>query len=268
MPSKIDTLVDSFTAENPAVWFGYDSDVFVSGGQLHVNATPAYPALGSLDHYDLTSSAIHVQLTQRPLLGSGETDATFGLYGSGSNSAIFILEGTVLYMREIVGGVNNTTNVVYNATTHAWWRIREAAGMIYWETAPDGVTWTTRRSKAIGSPYTDVGVALGAGNYGSLPAPGTAVWDNLNGALPLTREAVAAIVTGKHDVEAGEAALTAAGYTTHTYRTTIRVTHAATPSVELLAYYRPEGAGGMAGMVGSAWRVYSSENSAWIEVGA
>ena len=25
---------------------------------------------------------------------------------------------------------------------HRWWRIRHGAGMIYWETSPDGQTWT------------------------------------------------------------------------------------------------------------------------------
>ena len=45
------------------------------------------------------------------------------------------------------GGVD----ITWNATTHRWLRLRETSGTVYWETSPDGETWTVRRSTE--TPY-------------------------------------------------------------------------------------------------------------------
>lgn len=47
---------------------------------------------------------------------------------------------------------------VYNATTHAYWRIRESKGLIYWETSPDAVTWTQLR---VDKPKHSTGIGGG-----------------------------------------------------------------------------------------------------------
>jgi hypothetical protein len=36
--------------------------------------------------------------------------------------------------------------LTYSATSHAWWRIRETSGSVYWETSADGQTWTIQAS--------------------------------------------------------------------------------------------------------------------------
>lgn len=84
----------------------------------------------------------------------------------------------------------------------------------------------------------------------------------------LTREAVAAVVSGKHTVAAGKTALETAGYATHLYRTNLDVTDASTPGVLVYCQYRPEGAGGMAGLVRSAWVVRWNQHSGTVEVPA
>jgi hypothetical protein len=44
----------------------------------------------------------------------------------------------------------STLTVAYSAAPMAWWRIRHSDGTLYWETAPDGTTWTAQHS----FPYT------------------------------------------------------------------------------------------------------------------
>jgi hypothetical protein len=38
------------------------------------------------------------------------------------------------------------TNLTYSPINHAWLRVREASGTVYWETSSDGFIWTVRRS--------------------------------------------------------------------------------------------------------------------------
>ncbi|EGX60088.1 hypothetical protein SZN_09206 [Streptomyces zinciresistens K42] len=41
-----------------------------------------------------------------------------------------------------------SVNLTYSAIDHAWLRVREAAGTVYWETSGDGYAWTVRRTLA------------------------------------------------------------------------------------------------------------------------
>jgi hypothetical protein len=79
----------------------------------------------------------------------------------------------------------------YSQTTHRWVRIRESGGTIFWETSPDGATWTTRHSEASsGYTLTSGYLELGAGNS-------ITYYDNLNappaGAAPVTVAGSAAV---------------------------------------------------------------------------
>jgi hypothetical protein len=73
-------------------------------------------------------------------------------------------------------------NITYSASAHKWWRMREHAGKLYWDTSPDGTTWTNRASHA--DPSFDLSQLLGdlnAATTGTNPSdPGTASFDNLD----------------------------------------------------------------------------------------
>ncbi len=51
------------------------------------------------------------------------------------------------------GSTGTPYTVTYNATTHAWLRIRESGGDFYWDTAPDSGgspgTWVNRRQRSV-----------------------------------------------------------------------------------------------------------------------
>lgn len=48
----------------------------------------------------------------------------------------------------------------YNTTNDRWWRIRESAGMIYWESSSNGSSWAEKRKAAVGFPVTSVKVGI------------------------------------------------------------------------------------------------------------
>jgi hypothetical protein len=102
------------------------------------------------------------------------------------NDIEMTLENNTLRCRTKVGGAfTHSGNATYNATTMQWWRIREAAGTVSCETAPDSAghpgAWTPMASfadPAFGIASLHIG--LDAGTYGAEAAPGKAVFDNLN----------------------------------------------------------------------------------------
>lgn len=189
-PPKAATLTDPFNTQDASKWGGFSADNFVASGQLNINATPAYPLLNSAVNYDLTGSSAYVQLVQRPNIGTGSTNAILMAQVSSGNFAEFILEGATLYFREQVATVNSDGSVTFDPVAHAWWRLRESGGSIFWDTSPDGATWTNRRSKADGLSYASVQLQLSAGNWNSEASPGTAIFDNFNLPAPTPRAIV------------------------------------------------------------------------------
>lgn len=183
--AKTETLTDNFASASATNWVGYGANPSISSGRLAITPTGAYPGIYSSVQYDLTSSFIMVQLVQAPNVGNGTSSAIMNVQVSAGNSEQILVEGSSLIFRETVSGTNSDTSVAYSAVTHAWLRIREAAGTIYWDTSPDAINWTNRRSKArgIASP-TSVAINLVAGYWGTEPSPGTVLFDNFNIAVP------------------------------------------------------------------------------------
>lgn len=182
--AKTELLTDNFTAANSTNWSGYGSNPTVTSGRLSIVPTGSYPTLYSAVRYDLTSSFILAQLVQAGNVGNGSVSAILSAEVSAGNSEQILVEGNNLIFRESVSTVNNDTSITYNPTTHAWLRIRESAGTIYWDTSPDSITWTNRRSKSTGiGSVASVQINFIAGFWGTEPTPGTVLFDNFN--LPL-----------------------------------------------------------------------------------
>jgi hypothetical protein len=131
--------------------------------------------------YDLTSSQCTVKLVQRANQGGGTVETQFLVKTDASNAIGFIVSGTGLTMRERAAGTNSDTFITFNATNHKYLRIRESAGVLYWDTSPDGTTWTQQRSRTrTGTNPTAAQVVLQAGYYGTETTPGTAIFDDVN----------------------------------------------------------------------------------------
>jgi len=176
---KLSTFSDNFTTADAAKWT-YQGAAGVSGGQLQLVPAPTYGnKVDSAASWDLTSSTIHVELVSAPL-GNGSIGSFVSLFDSGgSDSVQMYVEGGALTMTETVSGSPSSTNVSYNSTSHRWLRIRHDGTNVIWETAPEGITWTTRRTKVAGRSWASVNVQLQAGYFGTEPVPGVTVFDNL-----------------------------------------------------------------------------------------
>ena len=149
---------------------------------LAANASK-YGAYGSSTSYDLTGSQVlvHVPVTPPTTVGA---QAYLNLDGLGKNSLQMIAEQTNLTMRINLAGVASDASILFDPVQFAWWRIRESGGTVYWETAPDGKTWTIQRMAADPFALTELDIELGAGTYQSTAVPGTAQYSSFNIAPP------------------------------------------------------------------------------------
>src|SRR5512139_903105 len=178
---KIETLTDSFTTEDSTKWDNWaDSNVAVVNHAAQFTCTSGYPYLLTQNWYSLQGSAVFCEVAQRPNVGNGTTDLYLEVYVAEQNSAYMQVQNNSLYFGETVNNTPNATSITYNATDHRWWRVRESAGTIYWDTSPDGNTWTNRRNKAVGLYYGRIRCRFLCGYYGTEPDPGVAIIDNLN----------------------------------------------------------------------------------------
>jgi hypothetical protein len=182
VPPLVETLTDDFSAGtiDSAKWTA-DSGVTQSGGTLNILTSTAFPSLISVNTYTLTDSALFAEVQAT---GTGATTSTVLAFRDAANANAYRIErygDGNLYLVEVVATVYDGTSVAYDATAHRWWRIRHntSAGLVYWETSPDGLNWTVRRSKVPASVLTGQQVRLMAGFTGAESAS-TAVFDNLN----------------------------------------------------------------------------------------
>jgi hypothetical protein len=206
---KIATLIDNFAVNDLAtVWNGSSAGVSIGGLQASVPCVASYDALFSTTTYDLTGSSVFCQAV--PSQGADregflEADVDGSNYVQMGYSA-----GTLFAKIETAGSATFTQSTTYDPVAHAWWRIREATGTIFFDTAPDGHTWTNRWSSAYTITITAVSAAFVSGFFSTdVPttsfvrafnvAPGSAVVSPgavLIGAAPASGSArVAAQVT-------------------------------------------------------------------------
>lgn len=160
---------DAFTTQDAGVWTGFSgTDSLVTGSYLQIRYMDDALVVDSISNFDLTSRHVAAQLFHDNSHPSNETWFGFGDNGPlfGNNQLMFVVVGTTLFLRSIVGGgAPNDTTVPFDVDTMHWLRVREEAGSIFWETSPEGLTWTTQRTLANPFAITARRIKFGAFNF-------------------------------------------------------------------------------------------------------
>ena len=181
-------LVDTFgnDVRDSAKWNSYGSsvaDLREVNGRLEIRPTgtpSSYAGYESASTHDLTDSELRVEVV-RTLRVSAGAETFVGVDDGNDNEVYFTIENGRLYAREEIAGSSVTRRrVAYEPQRHRWLRIRELNDVLFWETSPDGETWETVVSSARSFAITAVYISIGAGTYATLPAPGVAIFDNVN----------------------------------------------------------------------------------------
>jgi hypothetical protein len=184
-PAPAAVLVDDFAAVSlDATRWTAVNNAGVTGSQTGgryefatSNDSPAYSSLTSVHGFDLTGDRFVVKVPDP----GDRTIASLEVYISAQNRAgtdrvFFNLVGLFMGFYQTVGGSQTFLNAVaYDPMVDVYFRIREAAGTIYWDTSTDGVSWTNKHSVAAPIQVLDLHLQLMVGEYGSEPAGATTV---------------------------------------------------------------------------------------------
>lgn len=180
------TLTDAFATNDLAtLWGSSYGTVTWSSGKASVQCDSGYSsALGSTGTYTLTGSYFYAHIT--PFVSAGASTYV-QLTTDGSNYVtLTYTSGDIEAAIVQGGGYTYIGDVAYNATSMAWWRIRELSGTIYFDTAPDGVTWTNQFSTAYTMSLASMSAWLYAGGSTATGDSAIAGVNTAGGALSAT----------------------------------------------------------------------------------
>ena len=154
-----------------------------------IESTP--PANTPGEHYaficaqtprDFTGSTAAVEVLAVVAGAASTTELVLQQSDGEHRLVVDVSDGTIYSIEDLPGQRTRVPLVTYDAGLHRWWRLRHdaTADLVHWETSPDGRTWTSHRSAsppfAIGALY----LCIGGGVSDAAPAPGSAVFDNVN----------------------------------------------------------------------------------------
>ena len=159
-----DVLVDDFDG-TLALWpNSYGSYLLQAGNsRVRLEHTAGYSAIYS-DVVSLVGKAFVANVEQAAPAGTREVYMSVEV-DPVDNYLIFSQMGGVLYMRHRRLGVTSEASVPYDGTSMRWLRLRESSGSFYWDTSPDGVTWTQRYTFTSILNVSSVMLGVGAGDW-------------------------------------------------------------------------------------------------------
>jgi hypothetical protein len=162
----LNELADDFAdgTLNTTLWSGSYGDPTESDGKAHIPCGTGYAGLKSASAYTLADNTVFLRLHAPDPTGATSAAASvFVLSTTGGTDAGYIVDAAQnavgLYLRE---GYADPSAVflTYSPADHAWLRLRETTGTLYWETSTDGHAWTVRRSSASPAWLADTDLAF------------------------------------------------------------------------------------------------------------
>jgi hypothetical protein len=139
----------------------------------------------SVTTWDLTNSWAAVRLVQKHA-DTGNAECYMALAITADNMIrIGTFDATFYIDQFVASDFASLFTEAYSATTHAWFRIRNEGGMLFFEVASSGANdppsaWTVKWSMAAPFAITALTVYLSGGTEDGGASPGTVIWDGFN----------------------------------------------------------------------------------------
>jgi hypothetical protein len=187
----LETLRDDFDGSTfDAVRWPYHTAAYATVGSGVASITMAggssdYNVVQSASVYNATDSYLVAKVVPATPSGTDSSQQTYLSWEIDANNGVMIYRvGNQLIAERHSAGVVTWFTLVasYNATTHAWWRIRHVTGAgVRYATSPDGDTWTEdATAHTISWAVTAVRVTLMVGKWSPADPAATGTFDKIN----------------------------------------------------------------------------------------
>jgi hypothetical protein len=152
--------------------------------QTNSGAGSGADGLVSVNAWDLTNRKVRIKGVSFP--GSSATHSIYFIVIDGSGRYFGFVISNFLGVTNLTfehnNGSNNDTSIPYDAVNHLWIRLRHDSGAdtMYWETSPDNVTWTARRTvtswNSLGFTMTAMKIRM---QFNTTATSGSVTWDDI-----------------------------------------------------------------------------------------
>ncbi|UPZ27646.1 hypothetical protein MUK60_07340 [Streptomyces sp. LRE541] len=183
------TLVDNFNDNviGPN-WGDSYGGVTETGGRARIPLVAAtYAGYQTGRAWTFAGATVYLKLVTRPAASTGtDVSVNFLVTSNVDGTSLgfkYNAVTNVLRMQSNVAYFDaSAVEIAYNATTHLWLRLREDGTNVYWDTSPDGTTWTNRRTLATPAWVTSSvdTTALDLYGYRNAGVTDFAEFDNVN----------------------------------------------------------------------------------------
>lgn len=180
-------LLDDFddNVRDPALWSGSYGGVSEVGGRARVPCTTDFSGYASAPQWTLAGSSLACRV-HPPAAGGAAAEALAEVFvisavgGTDAGFSVNAATGQLVCLAR--GGYFDPAPVTlpYDPAAHAWLRLLESGGVLYWDTSPDARTWTTRRSAAAPSWTADGDLAVVLAGHRDSGTADFAEFDNFN----------------------------------------------------------------------------------------
>lgn len=198
------TLVDDFNDNtvNTTKWpnsFGTYSE---TGGRARVAVNTGYNAYSSAKAYKFQGSRFVVQAFP-PTMNDGASEAwaqvllKSNVDGTDLGFELTISNGNLVCFNRVGYSDGSAAFFTYNATNHAWLRLRESGGQVFWDAAPDGHTWTNLRTSTSPGWVADGDIEIQLIGHRADGTNNNVEFDNVN-SLPPYNTSIGAAGEGDH----------------------------------------------------------------------
>jgi hypothetical protein len=139
-------LSDTFpgTSLDDALWNSYGTVALAEGVVTITDTAYAaqYSGIKSLGTYDLTASQLAARLVSAGTQPANTRACLQVVDSAGTNSLTLMVTGGRLQAeQQVTGSYVTLASATYSAASMAWLRIRESAGITYFEYSPDATRW-------------------------------------------------------------------------------------------------------------------------------
>lgn len=128
--------------------------------------------------HDLRACSAFIELATPPTTDGVQAFMYIG-QDADNRVGFYLFAGTLRFVTR-VDGEQDSPGVPFDAAKHRFWRIRESAASVYWDTSPDAIDWTPQHEVPTPPVKLDAGVLnIGAGTQSATNA-GEAAFDHFN----------------------------------------------------------------------------------------